>query len=243
MPLQWQRSQPEAADWGGPAQRPSDLHAEDAGHRRRGGQARRHAPSQFPSHSLLFTAVHRRPSAGHPYCQGRWRTAADGDAQYSKACEGASLPWVQIPPPPPLTCDDASPPCVLRGGGHRGGLSFGPQMVSVDRAEIPCGWLDRTRTPSLHCGGHDLGGDPGGSLSVQVEALVQADAPAKPGAGFPVAGRAAEPMGTPPGRAPCCSGSAGTVRDRTDTRQLTDHITLSNREVLGERAPTRRYGS
>src|SRR5579863_5812484 len=28
----------------------------------------------------------------------------NGGAQYSKACEGASLPWVQIPPPPPLTC-------------------------------------------------------------------------------------------------------------------------------------------
>jgi hypothetical protein len=28
----------------------------------------------------------------------------NGGAQYSKACEGASLPWVQIPPPPLLTC-------------------------------------------------------------------------------------------------------------------------------------------
>src|SRR5262249_42250025 len=57
----------------------------------------------------------------------------------------------------------------------------------------------------LHCGGHDLGGDPGRSLSVQVEALVQADARAKPGAGFPVSGRAAEPMSTPPKRAPWSS--------------------------------------
>jgi hypothetical protein len=32
---------------------------------------------------------------------------------------------------------------------------------------------------------------------VQVEALVQADAPAKPGAGFPVSGRAAESTCTP----------------------------------------------
>ena len=63
-------------------------------------------------------------------------------AQYSKACEGASLPWVQIPPPPSLTCDDASPLRLLGGGGHRGGLSFGPQMVSVDRAENPAaGWI------------------------------------------------------------------------------------------------------
>ena len=150
----------------------------------------------------------------------------NGGAQYSKACEGASLPWVQIPPPPPLTCDDASPPCLLRGGGHRRGLSFGPQMVSVDRAEMPRGRLDRTRTPALHCGRHDLGGDPGGSLSAQVEALVQADAPGKPGAGFPVSSRAAEPTRTPPKRAPCRSRLVGTVRDRPDTCQLTDRITL-----------------
>jgi len=58
-------------------------------------------------------------------------------AQYSKACEGASLPWVQIPPPPPLTCNDASPLCLPGGDGHRDGLSLGPQKVSVDRAEIP----------------------------------------------------------------------------------------------------------
>ena len=38
---------------------------------------------------------------------------------------------------------------------------------------------------------------------MQVEALVQADAPAKPGVGFPVSGRAAEPMRTSPKRAPC----------------------------------------
>ena len=76
----------------------------------------------------------------------------NGGAQYSTACEGASLPWVQIPPPLPLTCDDASPLCLLRGGGHRGGLSFGPQMVSVDRAGMPAaGWIGpelRPRTPA-----------------------------------------------------------------------------------------------
>jgi hypothetical protein len=36
---------------------------------------------------------------------------------------------------------------------------------------------------------------------------------------------------TPPKRAPSRSGQAGTVHDRPDTRQLTDRITLSNREV------------
>src|SRR5215472_4940734 len=104
--------------------------------------------SQFWSHSPPFTAVHPRPwhpvHAGH----GRWRTVVNGGAQYSKACEGASLPWVQIPPPPPLTCDDASPPRLLRGGGHRGGLNFGPQMVSVDRAEISAaGWIGPNLRP------------------------------------------------------------------------------------------------
>ena len=60
--------------------------------------------SQFWSHSPQSAAVHRRPRplvrAGH----GRWRTVVNGGAQYSKACEGATPPWVQIPPPPPLTC-------------------------------------------------------------------------------------------------------------------------------------------
>ena len=36
---------------------------------------------------------------------------------------------------------------------------------------------------------------------MQVEALVRADAPVKPGASFPVSGRAAEPMRTPLKRA------------------------------------------
>jgi len=77
---------------------------------------------------------------------------------------------------------------------------------------------------------------------VQVEALVQADAPGKPGAGFPVSGRAAEPMRTPPQRAPCRSRLAGTVRDRPDTRQLTDRITRSDRQVL-ENARTTNGGA
>jgi len=38
LPLQWQRSQPEAAGCGSPAPRTSDLHAEDVGHRHRGGR-------------------------------------------------------------------------------------------------------------------------------------------------------------------------------------------------------------
>jgi hypothetical protein len=93
--------------------------------------------AQFWSHSPPSGAVHRRPRPPVRTAHGRWRPVVNSGAQYPKACEGASLPWVQIPPPPPLTCDDASPPCLLGGGGHRGGLSFGPQMVSVDRARYP----------------------------------------------------------------------------------------------------------
>ena len=45
---------------------------------------------------------------------------------------------------------------------------------------------------------------------------------------------------TPDKRAPWRSGLAVSVRDLPDTRQLTDLITLSDREVPGERAPSRR---
>src|SRR5690349_22823152 len=33
--------------------------------------------------------------------QVRWRPVVDGAAQSLRACEGATPPWVQIPPPPP----------------------------------------------------------------------------------------------------------------------------------------------
>ena len=74
---------------------------------------------------------------------------------------------------------------MLGGGGHRGGLSFGPQMVSVDRAEIPAaGWIGPGLRP---CTAADVIGEdtPAGSLSVLVEALIQADAPAKAGCRLP----------------------------------------------------------
>jgi hypothetical protein len=57
---------------------------------------------------LSFGLIHSRPQTftgdrGHPVRAGHEhrRTVVNGGAQYSKACEGASLPWVQIPPPPP----------------------------------------------------------------------------------------------------------------------------------------------
>jgi hypothetical protein len=84
----------------------------------------------------------------------------------------------------------------------------------------------------MQCGGCDAGGDPGRSLSVQVEALVQADARAQPSAAFPASrpsrrahAHAAEAC-TMPFRA------GGTVRHRPDTGQLTERITLSDRELL-----------
>src|SRR5215469_327644 len=62
---------------------------------------------------LSFWLIHLRPG---PFTGGRgppvraaherWWTVVNGVAQYSKACEGPSLPWVQIPPPPPLTCEN-----------------------------------------------------------------------------------------------------------------------------------------
>jgi hypothetical protein len=84
----------------------------------------------------------------------------------------------------PRACSVAAGTAVGSVLGHKWSQLAGPRSP---------GWLRRTRTPVLRRGGHDLGEDPGGSLSVQVEALVQADAPAKPGGSFPVSGRGAEP--------------------------------------------------
>ena len=78
----------------------------------RSGSAR--PPLRGPWLSLWL--IHSRPGPftdgrGPPVRAGheRWRTVVNGGAQDSKACEGASLPWVQIPPPPPLTCANTDP--------------------------------------------------------------------------------------------------------------------------------------
>src|SRR5215471_11913385 len=95
--------------------------------------------------SRWFTGGHRSAvRAGQEY----WRTVVNGGEQYSKACEGATPPWVQIPPPPPLTCDDASPDGMLDRGGQ-GVVSFlGPQLVSVVKAQIPLSpWKGRQFSP------------------------------------------------------------------------------------------------
>jgi hypothetical protein len=65
---------------------------------------------------LSLCLIHPRPrpfTSGHglPVRAGqlRSRPVVNSGAQYSKACEGATLPWVQIPPPPLLTCENIDP--------------------------------------------------------------------------------------------------------------------------------------
>jgi len=163
--------------------------------------------SQFWSHSPPSATVHRRLRAPHPRWSGRWRTPVNGGAQYSKACEGASLPWVQIPPPPPLTCDDASSLCLLGGGGHPSGLSFGPQLVSVDRAEMPAaGWIGPELWPCLAA---DMIWEETRRVPVSAgRSPCPGRRARQAGCRLPVSGRTAEPMRTPPKRAPCRSGLA-----------------------------------
>ena len=162
--------------------------------------------SQFWSHSPPFTAVHRCPRplvrAGH----GRWRTVMNGGAQYSKACEGASLPWVQIPPPPPLTCTNSRPGGDRRVPHAPRGLICWSQFRAAEGYTVGisygcCSWSQRPRT-GLNAGERRYARRRGVRRTVQ---------------GWP--GRSAT------GRRP------STRRPR--------HI--SDREVIGERAPSRRY--
>jgi len=111
--------------------------------------------AQFWSHSPPYGTVHRRPRAPRPGWPGRWRPVVNGGAQSSKACEGATPPWVQIPPPPPLTWGDSRPPwphsaCVesfCLNFGH--GLAVLPgqcprfllrDRVGSERPECLCRW-------------------------------------------------------------------------------------------------------
>jgi hypothetical protein len=89
---------------------------------------------------LSLCPIHPRPEPfagvrGLPVRAGqeRWRTVVNGGAQYSKACEGASLPWVQIPPPPPLTCKNTGswqPP---------GGCLGTPWLINLSQLGVACG--------------------------------------------------------------------------------------------------------
>ena len=81
----------------------------------------------------------------------RWRTVRNAQAQYSKACEGASLPWVQIPPPPPLTCTNTGPGRRRAHASCRSGLIYWSQLRATcgPPAGISsgcCAWSPRRRT-------------------------------------------------------------------------------------------------
>src|SRR5215831_16667229 len=111
--------------------------------------------------------------------------------------------------------------------GHRWSQLIGPRYLRLAASG---------RTSALHRGGRNPGGDPGTSLSVQVEALVQADARAQPSADFPASGRA-EPGSRAHAHAPeACALPFATGRRPANS---TDGITMSDRQVLGERAPSR----
>ena len=131
----------------------------------------------------------------------------------------------------PSPCSVAAGTAVVSVLGHKWSQLIGPRYSRLAGSDPNSG---------PRCGGHNLSGDPGGSLSVQVEAIVQADAPVKPGASFPISGWAAEPMCTSSKRAHCRSELFGTVRHRLDARQPTKRITLSGREVLGSARQPRR---
>jgi hypothetical protein len=67
-------------------------------------------PGRPPGPGLSFGLIHPGPEPftgerGVPVRPGQVcsRPVVDGAAQSSKACEGATPPWVQIPPPPPTT--------------------------------------------------------------------------------------------------------------------------------------------
>jgi hypothetical protein len=151
--------------------------------------------------ALVSVLVSPRPG---PFTAGRWppvraghvrsRPVVNGGAQSSKACEGASLPWVQIPPPPPLTCKNTGPDSRLAAASRSRGLIWWSQLraLSAPPTGISRGCWTWSRTP----------------------------------------GRPWTEARTPPGRAPARSRQAGTVRDRSNSRQLADRITLSDLGVL-----------
>jgi hypothetical protein len=77
-----------------------------------------------------FTPVRGRSPAAAGRLSAWSRTLADAAAQYSKACEGASLPWVQIPPPPLLTRRDVNAGGSTDGYARGVWLSFWPHLQS-----------------------------------------------------------------------------------------------------------------
>jgi hypothetical protein len=106
----------EARQAGGLLSMARPLHPESPAHARPAlpgspGSLPSRAPTRGPKAVAQFVSHSPRPrpfTSGHEPLvragQGRWRPVVNSGVQSSKACEGASLPWVQIPPPPPLTC-------------------------------------------------------------------------------------------------------------------------------------------
>jgi hypothetical protein len=104
--------------------------------------------AQFVSHcrSQRFTG-----DCGPPVHAGqeRWRTLVNAQAQSSKACEGAILPWVQILPPPPLTCTNAGLSSRQTGASCPPGLTYWSQLRAAcgPLAGISCGCYAWSRVP------------------------------------------------------------------------------------------------
>jgi hypothetical protein len=89
--------------------------------------------AQFWSHSPPSGGVRRRPRPPVRTGHGRWRPVVNGGAQYSKACEGATPPWVQIPPPPPLTCKNTAL------GSRQAGASCSAGLICWSQVRAACG--------------------------------------------------------------------------------------------------------
>jgi hypothetical protein len=93
--------------------------------------------AQSGSHSGQFASVRPCPRTAPPSTTNPPRTRANATAQTSKACVGASPPWVQIPPPPPVTSGNAGSSLRARTGVSFGGLICWSQLV-VRRRSPAC---------------------------------------------------------------------------------------------------------
>jgi len=83
--------------------------------------------------------------------QEHWRTLVNAQAQSSKACEGATLPWVQIPPPPPLTCKNVGSDSQQAGASCASRLIYWSQLratygPSAGISRGCCAWSRTSRT-------------------------------------------------------------------------------------------------
>jgi hypothetical protein len=115
------------------------------------GPSREQHTSPGLSFGLIHPVRHRSPAAGALIVFAQARTLADAGAQYSKACEGASLPWVQTPPPPPLTCTNTGPSGRQAHASCRPSLIYWSQLRVAEGHTVGisygcCAWSQRPRT-------------------------------------------------------------------------------------------------